>query len=357
MTALGRPIWPWLVFGLIGPILLSACGRSGADNGRGADGTAALTPPPIPVEVAEARRETLSAAFQGTASLEAEAEAQVVAKTSGVVLEILAEEGQTVTRDQIMARLDSERQRLAVRQSEATLRKLENDFRRTQELYERKLVGQDAFDRIRFDLDNQKAAFELAKLELSYTEVRAPIAGVVSKRAIKIGNFVNVNQTLFKIDDFDPVLAVVNVPEREMGVIAPGQPVRMVVDAIDGVVFEGVVARVSPVVDVGTGTFRVTAEFRDPQARLRSGMFGRLSIVHSLRLDALVIPRAALLAEGAEAAVYAVVDDQVRRTPVRLGYVGDGKAEVLEGLSEGTQVVTLGQAAVRDGARVQVLAR
>ncbi|GMU43329.1 MAG: efflux RND transporter periplasmic adaptor subunit [Xanthomonadales bacterium] len=309
----------------------------------------------VPVEVARAARSAVTAAFQGTANLVAEAEAEVAAKSGGVVLQILVEEGDRVEAGQVLARLDADRQRLAVKQSEANLRKLENDFRRQQEMIGRKLISQDVFDRSRYDLDTQRAAYEMAKLELSWAEVRAPIGGVVSKRMVKVGNLIQLNQPLFKIDDFDPLEATINVPEREMRLIAAEQPVQMLVDALPDAVFTGEVARVSPVVDAATGTFRVVAQFKDDSGRLRSGMFGRVRIVYDQRTDVLVVPRAALVGDDQDASVFVVERDIAKRRKVRLGYADGGQVEVVAGLGEGDQVVTLGQAALRDGAKVQVI--
>lgn len=326
------------------------------DGAPGKDGAKKEEETRIPVEIAVASRRTINASFQGTATLEADAEAQVVTKTSGVVLEILVEEGDQVAKGQVLARLDNDRQRLALAQTRAVLRKLENDYQRQQELHARKLIGAEVFERSKFDLENQRASSAMMELELSYTEIRAPIAGVVSKRFVKVGNLLTLNQPVFKIDDFDPLLAVLSVPEREMTRIAPGQAVQMLVDAVPGKVFTGQVQRVAPTVEAGSGTFRVTAEFREPDTALRSGMFGRLNLVYESRDNVLTVPRAALLGEdAASAAVFAVADGKVLRKPVQLGYIGDGIAEIKSGLDDGAQVVTLGQAALREGTLVQVL--
>jgi membrane fusion protein (multidrug efflux system) len=363
-----RPILIALALAL--SLSLAACGGS-QDNAAPADGDkdekAADKEPKldkdgkpveavkVPVEVAAASRSVVVAAFQGTSNLVAEAEADVVTKTSGVVLEIMVEEGDKVAAGQVLARLDSDRQRLNMKQSEANLRKLENDFKRQQELIERKLISQDVYDRSRYDLDTQRASYDIAKLELSYTEIRAPIGGVVSKRNVKVGNLIQLNQPLFKIDDFDPLEAMIDVPEREMRLIQAGQPVQMLVDALPDAVFTGNVARVSPVVDATTGTFRVVAQFKDDSGKLRSGMFGRVRVVYDQRPDALVVPRAALVGDDKDAAVFVVENDVAKRRKVRLGYTDGAKVEVTEGLVDGDKVVTLGQAALRDGAKVQVI--
>lgn len=338
-------------------LVLAGCDRAAGDRpGAGGEGPEASSEPAaVPVEVATVARRPMVASYMGTASLEAEREAQVVAKTSGVLLQLKVEEGDTVREGQVLAQLDPERPRLEVARAEADLRRLENEFRRSEELFAAKLVSSEAHDRIRFNLETQRAAWELAKLELSYTSIRAPIDGVISQRLVKEGNFIQLQAPLFRIDDFDPLQAVLNVPERELRTMRAGLAVAMVVDAIPGATFAGTVARVSPVVDAATGTLRVTCEFRDPSGRLKSGMFGRLSVVYDQRDDVLVVPREALLEDEAQPAAFVVREGKAVRVPVRTGARSGGVIEVLDGVAEGDQVVTVGATTLRDGARVQVL--
>src|SRR6185295_3315037 len=115
-----------------------------------------------------------------------------------------------------------------------------------------------------------------------------------------------VNQALFQIVDMDPLQAVLNVPERDLGTLKAGQPVRLKVDALPDGEFTGTVARVAPVVDATSGTFRATCEFRDSTKTLKPGMFGRIDVVYDQRHDALVVPRSALVEEDGESAVFVI---------------------------------------------------
>jgi membrane fusion protein, multidrug efflux system len=309
----------------------------------------------VPVEVAVAKREAIVASYTGTASLEPEREAQVVAKTSGVLQRLLVEEGDLVREGQVLARIDPERPQLELSRAQANLSRLENDFRRAKELFGSKLISQESYDKIKFDLDTQRAAFDLAKLELSYTSITAPISGVISQRLVKEGNLIQLHTALFRIDDFDPLLAVLNVPERELNILRPGLAVTMAVDALPGKAFAGTVQRVSPVVDPQTGTFRVTCEFHDDTNLLKSGMFGRVSVVYDEHKDALVISREALIEGDGETAVYLVDKGKAHRVAVTVGYAAGDRIEIATGLKDGDTVVTVGRAGVRDGAAVQVL--
>ena len=307
----------------------------------------------IPVEVVKAAQRPIAASYTGTAALEPLAESQVVAKTSGVALAVMVEEGQHVKAGQALVRLDPDRARLAVAQASAQLHKLENNYRRAQQLVAQQLISAGEVDQMRYDLENARAQHSLANLELSYTTVTAPISGVVASRSIKPGNFVQINTPIFRIVDDSRLEATLNVPERELATMKAGHPVLLQVDALPGRTFEGTVDRVAPVVDAGSGTFRVITAFAGVD-ELQPGMFGRIRIDTDKRPDALVVPRVALLDDG-DPAVFVVRDDKASRVPVKVGYVDGEWIEVREGIASGDQVVTAGKVALREGSAVQVI--
>src|SRR5690606_37155507 len=142
----------------------------------------------IPVEVAIAQTGAIEAAYRGTATLEAEEEATVNAKTGGVIEAILVEEGERVQAGQVLARLETDRLKLEVARARATLDKLEQDFKRNQSVYQRNLVSREAYERTKFELDGARAAYDLASLALQEASIRSPFEGVVSLRYIKLGN-------------------------------------------------------------------------------------------------------------------------------------------------------------------------
>lgn len=311
-------------------------------------------PEAVPVEVVKVARRPIAASYSGTAPLEPRGESQVVAKTSGVALQVLVEEGQAVRAGQVLVRLDPDRARLQAAQSAAQLRKLEANYSRSLQLSKEQLISANDLDQLKYDLENARAVNRLANLELSYTNVTAPISGVVASRDIKPGNFVQINSPIFRIVDTSRLEATLNVPERELSTLKPGLPVRLQVDALPGQSFTGEVDRVSPAVDTGSGTFRVVCSF-EGGGLLQAGMFSRISIDYDQRKDALVIPRNALLEDGGEPAVFVVRDGKAQRAAIQLGYDDAGSVEVRSGLRQGDAVVVAGKAALREGSAVQVI--
>jgi membrane fusion protein (multidrug efflux system) len=338
---------------LIGCMLaLGAC-KKGEGEAQAKDGVD-KGPEAIPVEVVAASRRSVAASYTGTAPLEARGEAQVIAKTSGVALSVMADEGRVVRAGQTLVRLDAARAVLQAAQTATQVSKLQANYERSRQLAAQKLISANDIDQIRFDLENARAANRLANLELSYANVTAPISGVIAQRMIKPGNFVQINTPIFRIVDSSRLEAVLNVPERELATLKSGLPVELQVDALPGKIFTGSIDRVAPVVDSGSGTFRVICTFVGG-GLLQPGMFGRIRIDYDQRADVLVVPRVALLEDEGDPAVFAVRNGKATRVGVKLGYVDGEWAEVRQGLKEGEQVVTAGKVALRDGSVVQIV--
>lgn len=362
--------------------LLSACGKGGSPQ---ADADA---PARVPVEVAAVARAPINASYSGTAALEAQNEADVVAKTTGVLLKLDAEEGQFVQAGQVLALIDPSSASNQLAQSQAQLRKTQTAYQRASKAIEKQLIPKAEYDADLYDMQAQAAATRSAQLQLSWTRIVAPISGVISKRMVKQGNLVQANQAIFHIVDMHPLTATLNVPERELGMLKSGQPLTLAVDAMPGREFAGSIQRIAPVVDASSGTFRVTCVFDNTASGnepLRPGMFGRIDIIYDQRRNALVIPRSALIDEDGETAVFVVAQGPAKKTAppavkpragdamaaevksaqpnlvakrrtVKVGYVDGDRVEIRDGLQPGERVITLGRDAVRDGSEVQVLA-
>jgi membrane fusion protein (multidrug efflux system) len=355
MTA-GR-YWPGLIFGLM---FLAAC-QPGAESGSAADADSSEAKeseddsPSIPVETSTATRADIYAMYSGTAPIEADADAGVIAKVAGEIREILVEEGDEVKSRQILARLDGDRLRLELMQSEANLRKAQRDYQRNVDLKDRSLISTGDFEKIKYDMQALEASYNLAKLELSYTEIRAPINGVISQRYVKVGNTIAINDLTFQVTSFEPLIVYLHVPEREYRRIERGQTAVIEVDALQGSEFEATVARISPVVDPETGTFKITVEVSDPTRRLKPGMFGRVNIVYDMHAQALQVPRSAIIDEAGETSVFVVEEAKAVRKMIKTGYSNNGNIEVLDGLTGSEKIVVVGQAGLREGSKVSII--
>ncbi len=333
-------------------LLLSACQQGDDVEGEQTDEEET---PPVPVEVSAPVRGDIFATYTGTAPIEAFAEADVIAKVDGEVRELHVEEGDMVDKNQILATLDGDRLRLELSESQARLRKMQRDFQRNQELEEKGLISEGDFERIQYDLEALQASFNLASLELDYTQIRAPIAGVVSERYLKLGNTIKTGDPVFRVTSFDPLVAYMYVPEREFRQITAGQPVRIEIDALPGPPLIATVTRISPVVDPETGTFKITIELSDADQRIKPGMFGRMSIVYDKHENVLQVPRSAIIETASDTTIFVVEDGVGLRKTIETGFSSNGMVEITSGLTDGENVITVGHVGLKNEASVVVI--
>ena len=311
--------------------------------------------PPIPVEISLPTRGDVYAVYSGTAPIEAFAEADVIAKVDGEIRDIFAEEGDDVRKGQVLARLDGDRLRLELGESEAKLRKLQRDYERNLDLKGKGLISVGDFEKIKFEMDALQASFNLAKLELDYTQIKAPIKGVIAERYIKLGNTIKVGDPMFRVTSLEPLVVYLHVPEREYRNIEAGQVVTIEIDALQGEPIIASVSRVSPIVDPETGTFKITVEIIDQERRIKPGMFGRISIVYDKHENALQLPRSALVEDAGQTSVFVVEDDVAIKKVVQTGFSDRGMIEIVAGLVDGENVVTVGQLGLKPDAKVTVV--
>jgi membrane fusion protein (multidrug efflux system) len=306
------------------------------------------------VRVEAVGRRDISQYLQTNGSLEAENEVDLVARTSGPVVELLAEEGRLVRAGQLLARIDEREPK-----NQAAIARVARDeaqlaFDRAKTSWDEGLVSREAYDAALSRLASASAQLESAEIQLAYTEIRAPFDALVVTRNIRQAQFVTPGTTLFRVSDFTPLLCRVEIPEKDLPRVRVGQPAHLVVEAFPGERFPASVARLRPTVDPATGTFTATLEV-EGRAKLRPGMFASVYLETETRRDAVVIPRDALVLDSLGDTVYVAADGLAARREVRLGLRDSDSVEVVEGLAEGDMLIVLGQEGLADGTPVKVL--
>ncbi len=309
----------------------------------------------IPVEISNVTRGDISAYYSNTATLEAEQEAIVVSKVRGIIEELKVEEGDRVQEGQTLAKIEDEQYRIEENRAKATLNRLENEYQRNKELFEKNLISAETFQNSRYEYESQKATHELAILNLEHTTVQSPISGVISERFVKKGNMIGSDQQLYRVTDFSPLTAVLHVPEHEMSKIRKNQRVELRADALPNQLFTGRVERISPVVNEENGTFKVTVYVDEDDNLLRPGMFSRVRIVYDTRQNTRMIPRESVISEDLNQSVYVIRDSLAFKKQIRTGYTNGKNIEVIEGLDDNEMVVTIGHSSLQDSSKVSVI--
>lgn len=319
-------------------------------NGRGPGGGR----PDVPVAIEPAMTGPASSYYTATATLEAENHAQILARTTGVVREIVREEGDAIAAGDILLRLEDDEARWRIKQAEANQKTAWAEHERRRQMEKSGLLSAGEFETTVNNLRVREAELELAKLELSYTRVQSPIEGRVVRRSVDLGANVTPGTPLFEVMDVTPLLARVHIPAKRMGFVAVGQAMEMRLDSSDEIL-HGTVNLVSPIVDPATGTVKVTAEVHRYPTGTRAGDFAEVRIVTARRERATLVPSRAVFEEQGDDILFVVEEGKAVRRVVETGFVDGDFTEVLDGVAEGELVVVKGQRQLRDGAGVKVL--
>jgi membrane fusion protein (multidrug efflux system) len=337
------------VLALAGIAVLPGCGTGEASIANDAEVRAAT---PVPVEVTMPVRADVYATYHATSTIESDADAPVLARVSGEVVQLLVEEGDVVAAGQVLARLDGQRLRLEMLAAKADLERVSGELDRYDDLHERGLVSAAMYDGLKFDVDSLRASYELAKLNYDYSEIRATIDGVVSSRDIKLGQNVEASSVAFRITDNSELVAYLQIPQAELAKFTAGHGASLTVDSMPEVGFDATIARISPTIDTRNGTFRATAIIDNDAGALVPGMFARFTIAYEKHEDALLVPSISVVEEDDEASVYVVVDGAVTRRIVETGISSGNQVEILGGLMEDEEIVVVGHSGLRDGSKV-----
>lgn len=307
----------------------------------------------VPVEVAAATRQPIALYLESQGTLEAENEVDIVARTTGPVIELSAEEGMSVKRGQRLARIDDSELRAQLSVARVRVEEAKRTYERTKALHGNELLSQESLDQARSSLESAEGELEGIQVLIGYTEITAPFDGLIVNRYVRFAQNVSVGTPLFRISDFDPLLCRIQVPERELPRLHVGQPAELGLEAWSDQRFKAEVLRVSPVVDAATGTVRVTLEVNG-EGKLRPGMFADVHLEMERRPEALVIPKKALALDSLGDTVFVAEDGVARRRNLEIGFRNDELLEVLSGVKEGERVVVVGQDGLSEGTPIAV---
>ncbi len=354
--------WAFLVGGLL---VLIAAGWGGYSLANGSSGKAKATTgesgdkdkkekEPPTVAVAKAEVGAISAYISATANLVAEQEVQILAEAEGKVLELLAEEGTTVQKNQKLLEIDREASVIAVEKADLGLRNASSNLERAELLAAQKLLSAQDLDKARFDRDLAGSNLTEARHRLRKTTVVAPFDGRVTLRRVQLGQTLKLGDELLTVADFSPLVARIFLPEREVLDLEVGQQAQLALKAREDVTFRGRIRQLSPVVDAASGTVKVTVEAVAPPSSVRPGTFVSVGIVRETRPQAILVPRSAVVRELQEAYVYVTEGNVARRRVVEVGLEESGKLEITRGLKAGEEVVTSGQGALKDQAPIRI---
>ena len=330
-------------------VALAACNRAdSANTPAGAGGG----PPPAPVEVVVARQDTVVESINATGQIEAVQAIELRPDVEGRVTGILIDEGRIVARGAPLFKIDDAEVKAQIDRAEADRDLARQALERTRQLLAQDASTRQEMERAEATARSTEASLDLLKLRLDRSTVRAPFSGVVGRRFVSLGDYVNSGSRLITLQTYDPQRAVFQVPERYAEELALNQRVGFRVAALPGQEFTGIVDFVDPVVQLPARTITVKARVSNPRRALQSGMFIEARLATAVRPDAVVIPEDAVLSLQGSQVVWVVADGKAVRREVTLGVRTPGFVEIRDGIVAGEQVVVGGAERLGPGAPV-----
>lgn len=299
-------------------------------------------------------------------------EATIRSKASGQISVTAMQEGQTVRLGDVLARLDAAEPKARLAQQQALLEQAQAKLAlaiknqdNSQALLDQRYISQNAYDTTRntvelvqADVKSMQAQVELARIAVDDMVIRAPIAGIVSKRFVQAGDKLAPDLAVCTIVNLEQMVMQAQVPATDIASIKIGQDVGFTVDGLNDRQFAGKVARINPAAEGGSRAMMIYVNVPNADGALRSGMFATGSAVTGRSAPGSVVPLNAVRTVNGATAVYRIDHDEVVLQKVKLGMRNDteGYAQVTSGLASGALVIVSRLDGLKPGSKVKIIA-
>ncbi|MDD3352890.1 efflux RND transporter periplasmic adaptor subunit [Zoogloea sp.] len=349
--------------------LLLALGLSGCGKPADTPPATAGGPPPTPITTTAARSVALDVTEDTLGTLEALIDPKIAAEVAGRVTRVAVRSGDPVRAGQLLAELDAtdfttqgQADGAEVTRLEALLAQAERFAQRQQDLVARGFISRNGAedsltqrDALRAQLANARARATGTRNNLGRTRVAAPTDGIIETQIVSPGDYVKVGDPLFKLVSNRILRAHLPFPESAAQRIRRGQPVRLSPAQAPEQVIEGTVEDIKPTLSESSRAIDVLVRVSGNDSLLSGGTVNG-SVVTGRKPAAIVVPEQSVVLRPAGKVVYVIADGKAQQRIIEAGFKGDGRIEVLKGLTEGETVAENGAGFLTDGAAVTVKA-
>jgi len=313
--------------------------------------------PPMPVEVAQARSQEVVDQFEAVGTIEAIEAVIVVSEIDAIVVALPFEEGSTVRRGELIARLDDSQLEADLQRAQALRAQQQSTYERVKAVVEQKAGALQDLDDAAASLKVADANLALSRARYAKTRIVAPFDGSIGARRVSVGTFLRAGQPIAEIANLDNIRVKFSAPENFLALLHRGAEVSVTASMYPDHRVAGKIIAIEPVLNPATRSGQVSAVVSNPGRKFLPGMSANVAAVIGKRPDAITVPNEAIFANGDQSFVFVVKPDStVARTAITLGAQMTDAVEVLQGLEPGTQIVRAGHQKLFDGARVMPVA-
>jgi membrane fusion protein (multidrug efflux system) len=281
----------------------------------------------------------------------------ITSSTSELITRVLFTDGQRVAAGAPLVELQAREEDAGIIEARAQVAQAQRQYDRYKALADQGIAPRVTAEDAQTSLASAQASLSAAQARRGDRLIRAPFAGVLGLSSVTAGTLVNPGGVITTLDDIDIVRVDFPVPERYLGVLRAGTPIRATIDAYDNEVFTGRIALVDTRINEQTRAVTARAEIPNPGYRIRPGMAVRVAVQQGQR-TAPAAPEAAVQYEGDGAFVYRIAKGErgttAQRVEVETGSVEGGFVEIISGLNAGDRIVGSGLNRIQPGAPVSV---
>jgi membrane fusion protein (multidrug efflux system) len=294
------------------------------------------------VELAPVERRAITDVIEALGTTQANESVILTAKVSDIVSRVGFEDGDFVRRGDILLELANDEQSALLEEARANLEDAETNLRRQQELGEKRLVPESEIDIARTRTDAARARLESIAARMQDRLVRAPFDGILGFREVSTGTLLTSNTPITTLDDISVIKLDFSVPEKYMSLLQTGYSIEATSQAYPGQAFNGEIRTINSRIDNVTRAVTARALIANEESILRPGMLLNVKIVTAERMS-LTVPESAIMQVGTESYVFVGgPDNKAIKRVITIGARRVGYVEVLDGLSEGEQVIIEG---------------
>ena len=309
----------------------------------------------VAVQTYEVKPIEINQSLNLVGTFSANSEVNIVAESQGILTSLNVEPGQMKGQGSVIAVIDNKLKQLAVRSAQVALAKQKRDLSRYENLLKGGGATQQQLDDARTSYENALITLEQNKKQLADATVKSPISGVVTKKMIYKGSFVNIGTTIASIVDISKLKLKLSVSESNVYKMKVGERARITTDIYPGVTFEGKVSFVSVSGD-DSHTYDVEIMVNNnSKTPLKAGTFANVLINEPSLGKRLYIPREALLGSSRDAKVYVAENGKAILRDVIVHEANNKYLEVKSGLDEGDKIVVSGQINLENGKSIKTV--
>ena len=316
----------------------------------------------IPVRAVKVEQISYDNNLNLTGTFEAQKELDIIAEGQGRITSLSIKEGQQVSKNQAIAKIDDTAIQAQLNNIRATAAKAKKDVERYERLTKAGAISQQQYEEMKLNYQSVQANLTNIEQQLNYSTARSPMSGIIKEIKVEEGSFASAGTLIATVVDIDKLKMVVKVGQQDVIKVQKGQNVEITTEVYPNTTFEGKVTLVSVQADAGR-KYEVEIELPNPKKMpLKPGMYGTVNIKSkddnsTQNQSKLYVARKAIMGSVQDPKVF-VVNNQsntVNYRTVKVGEIVGDKVEILEGLEAGEVVVTRGQINLAEGKEVKVL--